>query len=640
MNDMCTYIYIYAHIQIHIIYISYQFSLSTHFILFSSSQNCIVCWDNFDANEIWSSQITREKTGGATAGAGATGTDRSSRKTTTTTASASTGIPTLDKVHEQQQQQHHHHMDRHERRRGAETTNMNNNGGGGGAWRRGVALPPTDARSKSTSYNYREDDYADNPNDLWDDPDTVPGSGAGGISTKKELPAATDFSAFGGSLDDDPIPVSASGGGIGAGASGSSSNAFDLGNMSDAARQFELELHGEQGDTEKNGGNNSSGNKNTTRPLTQKGTTIQSGSGDDVNVFEDFGAPDSNNNSSNTTTSAAEQSNNTSAGGQEQSKSSRLMQMIGVTEKDNDTLQEQKEEQSHESKESLVSTSEAGGATGPTSLFSFSTGLSKNPWGEPLSTTTNDNSNTTATSANATTQQDPSSTSSFGVDLAVKLQESSATSTKDQSHDSERLRLEEMERIRLMDEEKRRVSLMTQQQQQQQAELRLRQQQQQQQQGPGQVESILTERISKILENSWGRSDLMSILSTLHSEDNRVAALLGTVDALRALIARHPRRFALAKDPAFGSEMAVLLMDNNAWKQHQQAEEIQRRRQEEEQQLQKIIAGKEAAARLEAEKRKSAAASAAEVIRITDAPWFYLDPQGNVQVRICEKTVL
>jgi hypothetical protein len=110
-------------------------------------------------------------------------------------------------------------------------------------------------------------------------------------------------------------------------------------------------------------------------------------------------------------------------------------------------------------------------------------------------------------------------------------------------------------------------------------------------------------------------------LQTLHTDDARVVPLLGTVDALRALIVRHPRRFALTKDPTFGAEMAVLIMNNSQWQQHQASEELQRRQQDDHQ---KMLAAKKA----EAEARAS------ETIVITNDPWYYADPQGNIQVRL------
>jgi hypothetical protein len=77
--------------------------------------------------------------------------------------------------------------------------------------------------------------------------------------------------------------------------------------------------------------------------------------------------------------------------------------------------------------------------------------------------------------------------------------------------------------------------------------------------------------------------------------------------------------------------MAVLLMDNAQWQQHTN-EELKRRQQEEQQ---NILAQQQAAAvkaKLEAEARAQEAKS--EKIIITDDPWFYADPQGNVQVSL------
>jgi len=146
-----------------------------------------------------------------------------------------------------------------------------------------------------------------------------------------------------------------------------------------------------------------------------------------------------------------------------------------------------------------------------------------------------------------------------------------------------------------------------------------------------QLEVVLIERISTILENNWGRSDLGPVLQTLHNEDSRVIPLLGSVDALRALIARHPRRIALAKDPTFGADIAVLAATNTAWQQQQQqqqAAEDLRRLQQEQQKM--IVAQQEAAAaRAKAESRAREAEE--ESIVITNDPWFYADPQANVQ---------
>jgi hypothetical protein len=139
-----------------------------------------------------------------------------------------------------------------------------------------------------------------------------------------------------------------------------------------------------------------------------------------------------------------------------------------------------------------------------------------------------------------------------------------------------------------------------------------------------QIELVLMERIGVILENSWGQSDLLSILSTLHSEDSRVIPLLGNVDALRALIARSPQRVALRREPGFGGEMAVLQMTNSQWQQAQEQQRSQSRAQQEQIQRRKNEEAA-AAARAQAQNRVAAAIN-------FHAPWFYSDPQGNIQV--------
>lgn len=457
------------------------------------------------------------------------------------------------------------------------------------------------------------------------------------------MTAAADFSMFGGSLDDDPLSVNSGGGG-----GGGRSGAFDLGDMSEAARKFEEDFrrakssgngikHEKDSDGDDGGDKNGEENNyhvvNPSRPLASEGTTIRSGSGDDVNVFEDFEDPDSTMQTSTSTTAKSKDggSNNEPSikSGDEQSASSRLMQMIGVSNDANE--KEDTNEDANATDNIMTSTETTLPSTTLAPFMSFSSGISKNPWGEPAP----------ISSTSVSNQKEL-----FGLDLAAKLRESSndqltGSGQNDATAAADRLRREEIERMRLLEEEaKRRATLLAQQQQQQQqAELLLRQQQaaereQQQkqasQQGPSQVELILTERISTILENSWGRSNLMSVLSTLHSEDPRVVQLLGNVDALRALIARHTRRFALANDPTYGTEMAVLLMNNATWQQQQQADEL-RRRQEEHQKM--IAARQQEAARIEAEQRAKEASS--QRVVVTDSPWYYADPQGNVQVSKC-----
>ncbi len=146
------------------------------------------------------------------------------------------------------------------------------------------------------------------------------------------------------------------------------------------------------------------------------------------------------------------------------------------------------------------------------------------------------------------------------------------------------------------------------------------------------------ERVSNILENSWGKSDLNSILSTLHAEDSRVIAILSTIDQLRALISRHPQRIQLGTEG--GVIMAQLRLNNQQWqvaqaqlaqaKAVQEQQELQRRRLQEEQlrQQQAAQAQQEALARARAEQERQKQ----QVVTIDpNAPWFYADPQGNIQ---------
>lgn len=432
-----------------------------------------VCWDTFDADEIWSQVKDRQ--------------DRLSTKRT------GTGRPKDDETEN--------------------ITNKSSSHGEPDRWQRGVALPPSERNRTSGNNRYVD---AEIPEELWDDPSSLTNT----------APAA-DFSAFGGSLDDSP----------------DSGDAFDLSAMAEAAKKFDDDFH--KSDSLASLGDDSDNHDhkvNPTRPLASAGTTIRSGVGDDVNVFEDFDSPNDID---------AEQVKSE----EDQSPSSKLMQMIGV---------------SSEPQTSIESSSD----TAASGLFTsgFSSFISSNPWGTPVAAPTVVNG---------------------GLDLAAKLRDD--------------------ELRRQQEEERKRVAMLA-QQQARQAEM------QKQQGGHAQVELILTERISNILENSWGRSDLITILQTIHSDDARVIPLLGTVDALRALIARHPNRFGLAKDPTFGAEIVVLVTNNAQWSQQQKAEEEIKRRQQlaEQQRLMAIT---------EAEERSRTNA-------ITNAPWYYADPQRNIQVRL------
>ena len=417
--------------------------------------------------------------------------------------------------------------------------------GGPGRWQRGIALPPAEDSGRGSRNGRYED--ADHPDDLWDDPST-PQS------------AAADFSAFGGSLDDEPR---ARGGSIG-------SDGFDLSVMSEMSKKFDEDIHGTSRIDAIDPGNQPI---DPLRPLADAGTTIRSGSGDDVNVFEDFGAPEE----SGTNDSSIK------AGSEEQTASSRLMQMIGVTPEANDAIEAD-----------VQKTKESDTEEAPSNMFSgFSSSVPSNPWGDPT-----------------IPPHDSNEQSSIGLDL------SALTLKRDQSQEEEKERqlLEEKKRHQAQQEAlQRQQALQTQQQQQQR----------------DQVELILTERVSAILENSWGRCELSSILLSLHNEDPRVIPLLGSVDQLRSLLVRHPLRIRLAKDPTFGSEMAVLLMNTSQWQQHTN-DELKRRQQEEQQNLMAQQQAAAVKAKVDAESRGQEAKI--EKIIITDDPWFYADPQGNVQV--------
>jgi len=277
------------------------------------------------------------------------------------------------------------------------------------------------------------------------------------------------------------------------------------------------------------------------RPLAAAGTTIRSGSGDDVNVFEDF--------DDNVETTSGETTDPAPAPDAEEdpvpiqnadadpNASSRLMAMIGV-QKDDSVASDPK-----------LAAWGSDPIVPPVVVKDTNAlaGIPLNPWGDPI--------------LGAGVSDGPSP----GLDLQAQLLREAEM--KQKAADAEAQRRREQE------EAQRR------QQEQQEAE-RQRQQQQQQQAGvQSQVEMVLMERISTILENSWGRSDLVSILSTLHAEDSRVIPLLSNVDALRALLLRNPRRVALRQDPALRAEMAALLITNAQWQQQQAQQQAMQQQQ-------------------------------------------------------------
>jgi hypothetical protein len=378
--------------------------------------------------------------------------------------------------------------------------------------------------------------------------------------------AAADFSAFG-AIPDDP-----------------KDDAFDLTDMAEATRRFELERRGSKGSdlgSEEDGASPQTHtiHVDSKRPLASTGTTIQSGSGDDVNVFEDFGAPDEE----------GEPEPISKGGDVDASASSRLMQMIGVSnEGDAKTDKEAAATSSGWIEENKPEENEAAPATGLS--------LSMNPWGDSL-------------------LAPPAAAQQGGLDLAAKLE---AVVAEQQAREAA-VKAQEAQMLRQrQEEEARQRSLQAQPSNGRGAAP-------QPQQQHSQVELVLIERISTILEKSWGRSDLSSILATLHAEDSRVIPLLGNVVALRALIARHPKRIELVNDPQFGAEMANLLLSNAQWQHQQQAqaraqqEEMQRREQQRRMQ----------------EMQEAAARAKPQLPQINpDAPWFYSDPQKNIQVGI------
>ena len=468
-----------------------------------------MCWDTFDPDEIWA-QVSRERV--ARSGS----------------ISGPKGPPSrLDAADD--------------KTRRASTDR------GGGRWQRGVALPPPDENANRR----RAQVEADNPNDLWDDPNAGPTA------------AASDFSAFG-AIPDDPNDRGV--------------DAFDFEKMAEVTNRFEMERRGSKGSDALSEDEDEIASHtvhvNPHRPLASTGTTIQSGSGDDVNVFEDFDTP-----------GEAEETDATVKGANEDmSASSRLMEMIGVNKEETDLAT------AGAADAAASKPVDSWGLTGngTDGQDAKSAAIPSNPWGSLMGA-------------------DPNQQQRSGMDLASRLE---AVAAEQKAREAQIAA--EIERRKAQDAE-----LFRRQQEEEEAKRRAAKPQQ-----PSQVELVLMERISTFLENSWGRSDLMSILSTLHAEDSRVIPLLGTIDALRALIARHPNRIGLRQDPAFGAEMAVLLLTNAQWvKQEQLA------RQEE---LQRI----EQQRREEAMRRAAAAAQKSQVPLISaGAPWFYSDPQNNVQVR-------
>ncbi len=460
-----------------------------------------VCWDTFDAEEIW--EMAREQRRASAGGKAMGG------------------------------------LDGDQRRRTAPSN---------GRWSRGLALPPPEES------NRRKGDV-DNPNELWDDP-------IGGVTG-----AASDFSSFGALPDD----------------------AFDFDKMAEASAALEKELHGDKvSDSEAE--QNTTKAVDSSRPLASAGTTLVSGSGNDVNVFEDFDTPITSDNEGEPKPNEDKQQSAIRGGDEDPSASSRLMQMIGVSR---DPAMDQAKKSSSEPSSNPWGSSTSpsdGGIGGATS-----NSISLNPWGDSIVST-------------STSQQ--AAPSGSGINLGgIPLGTFSAEEKNLEAQralEREKIARQEAEMLarRRQEEEEEKRRAMAQQPSPQQS----------------QIELVLMERICTILENAWGRSDLISILTTLHSEDARVIPLLGNIDALRALIARSPQRVSLRRDPGLAGEMAILLMTNAQWQEQQQ---IQARMQQEE--LRRRHLEEEAKARLQTQNQLAASIK-------DDAPWFYSDPQNNIQV--------
>jgi len=499
-------------------------------VVISATVQDPVCWDTFDAEEIW--EMAREQ-----------------RRAAAVTAGKPIGA--LEGGGEQRS------------RRPAPSS---------GRWSRGLALPPPEEG------NRRKGD-ADNPNELWDDP-------VGGVTG-----AASDFSSFGALPPEDGVGGGGGGGG----------DAFDFDKMTEASAKLEKELHGnKESDSEEE--QNAKKMVDVSRPLASAGTTLVSGSGNGVNVFEDFDAPNVSDKEGETRATGDKKEVTTVRGGDEDpSASSRLMQMIGVSR---DPANDQANKNAEPSSNPWGSSASANGGPNNTTTSDPIIGgnaggasISLNPWGDPI------------VPASASSQQ--TAGSGGGMNLGgIHLRPFSA-----EEKNLEAQRLAEREKIARQEAE----MLARRRQEEEEGKRRALAQQQQAPPQQSQIELVLMERICTILENSWGRNDLVSILTTLHTEDSRVVPLLGNIDALRALIARSPQRVNLRRDPGLAGEMAVLVMTNTQWQEQQQ---IQARIQQEE--LRRRQLEEEAKARLQAQNQLAASIK-------KDAPWFYSDPQNNIQ---------
>ena len=544
----------------------------------------VVCFEDFDADQIWSQAIPSRSSRGASVGG--------SIKTNSSNNSIN-------------------HRVSGESLRSRTDTDAFSSGTGSGRWQRGVALPPASDNldGLKNKLGSRKSDEAEKPEDLWDDPVNLNS-------------ASADLSQYGALLDDKTgSPLGKSRGRSG---SSGSSGMFDLAQMSEAAQKFESQLHGNKQRTTNQSAHDSNSDfekdlefdldsnlghrVDPKRPLAFAGTTIRSGSGDDVNVFEDFGAP---------AEQQKEQQDSTQTES-ELSASNRLMKMIGVKSTDDGTSSNSMtawgasgQENINTEKENVqepMKTEVNGTNLGLFGAPSLTSSVPKNPWGNPTPT--------------------------IGMDTGLNQQPTAMEILEDQHG---------LRNNKAAEENQHQANIQAQlaaQRQAAQAEAHRQHNTMQQPvraQYDSQVEQILMERVSNVLEGSWGRTDLGTLLSTLQTEDPRVIPLLGTIEELKTLISRHSNRVAVVSGPSFGGEMAVLVMTNAQYQQQQ----IQQQREEEFQRQRQMLQNMQAlqVAEEEARTREQAALSAQqqrqkhqEQVKITQDPWFYADPQGNIQV--------
>lgn len=502
-----------------------------------------VCFDDFDPDAIWALvKVSRNIS------------NKQSNSNSTPLSSSGS--------HSQQ----HHHNSSNNNSGDSNTSNHHQSN----TWRRGVALPPADRTGGKTTRSNR--DVVD-ANELWDDPMTT--------SNDFDSKPAEDFSAFGGSIDDDPnnssLPVL---------------NTFDLGDMAEATRKFEEDMR-RNGSSQENDSENhnnighrlkysddeaATGSKSPVR-FAGKGVTIQSGGGDDVNVFEDFSPPAG---TSDPAVIAATTSASTAIEGEEHvptdqkvdiDASSKLMEIIGVG-RDNEATSSNivneieepivQEQTMNPSTTSLVSSVSTWGDADNISAFG------SNPWRSVLEV--------------PTSTEPKESSDSFSSKLMSAMNEQ-------RQREAELLQKQREEELRKQEEHARMV----------------RDQQENQRRAPqearpnseaSQLELILMERIGNILEKHWGRAEVSTVLTDLHREDHRVVNLIQNVGVLRSLIARHPSRVNLAQDSTYGAEFAVLV-----YQQQQQQQPM----------------------------AKAPSPAVVQIQINPKKPWFYRDPQNNIQ---------